>query len=37
MEADVLITGHTGVAKVSAVEKKYIINPGSVTGGFNGL
>ncbi|CAD8110907.1 unnamed protein product [Paramecium sonneborni] len=37
MEGDVLITGHTGVAKVTAVEKKYIINPGSATGGFNGL
>ncbi|CAD8093892.1 unnamed protein product [Paramecium sonneborni] len=37
LEADVLVTGHTGVAKVSAVEKKYIINPGSATGGFNGL
>ncbi|CAD8080603.1 unnamed protein product [Paramecium primaurelia] len=36
MEADVLITGYTCVAKVSTVEKKYILNPGSVTGGFNG-
>lgn len=36
-EGDVLITGNTGIPKVSGIEKKYIINPGTATGGFNGL
>ena len=33
-DGDVLITGNTNIAKVSTVDKKYIINPGSATGGF---
>lgn len=36
-DGDVLITGHTCITKVSAVDKKYIINPGSATGGYSAV
>lgn len=39
LDVDILITGHTHETEVYANEKKYLINPGSVTGAptYNGL
>merc|ERR1719445_2333057 len=35
MDVDILITGHTHKNEVYEYEKKYIINPGSVTGAYS--
>jgi len=35
MGVDVLITGHTHQLKISKLQDKIIINPGSVTGAFS--
>eukprot|EP00823_Brevimastigomonas_motovehiculus_P009402 TRINITY_DN9067_c0_g1_i1.p1 TRINITY_DN9067_c0_g1~~TRINITY_DN9067_c0_g1_i1.p1 ORF type:complete len:201 (+),score=28.42 TRINITY_DN9067_c0_g1_i1:40-642(+) len=35
MDVDILITGHTHKNEVYEYEKKYIINPGSVTGSYS--
>lgn len=37
MDVDVLITGHTHKNEVYEYEKKYIINPGSITGSYSAL
>merc|ERR1719150_3447105 len=35
MDVDILITGHTHKNEVYEYEKKYIINPGSITGAYS--
>ena len=32
---DILISGHTHEQKISLIDGKYLINPGSATGVFN--
>ena len=35
LDCDFLISGHTHEQKISKIEKKYLINPGSVTGAYS--
>ncbi|KRX03097.1 hypothetical protein PPERSA_10178 [Pseudocohnilembus persalinus] len=35
MDCDVLISGHTHTQRISKIDKKYLINPGSVTGAYS--
>ena len=37
MDVDILISGHTHAPGVSAYENKCFINPGSLTGAYNGM
>lgn len=37
MDVDILITGHTHKNEVYEYERKYIINPGSITGAYSAL
>lgn len=37
LDVDILITGHTHKNDVYEYEKKYIINPGSVSGAYSAL
>lgn len=35
MNCDVLISGHTHEQRISKIDKKYLLNPGSVTGAYS--
>ena len=36
-DADILISGQTHEAKLSKIDKRYFINPGSITGSYGPL
>ena len=37
LDCDILISGHTHEMKVSKLDKKFLINPGSTTGAYSPL